>query len=236
MKSHQCTLHSITRMSLIIGALFLFTGCTTSTIVDEYRVNDSNIVLTKQEKIVVLGRRQAGEYETEPSFIRCIGDKLAKSGDVFVVPESEFLDQLYPWFEPRVAPLHLKRMKFFLSEPLLREKISSIGVRYMIWVDGATETTNSEGSLSCSVGPAGGGCYGFATWDKVSEYEAVIWDLEDGKEEGRVKVDANGTSYMIAVVAPIPFVAQVQSQACDGIGKQLRSFFSAENTLHLGRE
>ena len=30
---------------------------------------------------------------------------------------------------------------------------------------------------------------------------------------------------MIAVILPIPIVAQVQDQACDGIGQQLRTFF-----------
>ena len=201
-------------------------GCSTSTIVDEYRVSDTDIVLGEQEKVVVLGRRQAGEYDTEPDFISCIGSKLNRSGGMSVVPELEFIDQLYPWFEPRVAPLQLKRMERLLDEPLLRDKILSMGVRYLIWVDGNTETTSAEGSVSCAIGPGGGGCYGFATWDKTSEYEAVIWDLKDIVEEGRVKVDASGTSYMIAVVAPIPFIAQVQKQACEGIGKQLSSFFS----------
>ncbi len=96
----------------------------------------------------------------------------------------------------------------------------------MIWVDGNTETTESDGSISCAIGPGGGGCFGFATWQKASNYEAVIWDIEKLADMGRVKVDAKGSSYLLAVGAPIPFIARVQGEACNGIGTQLRSFFA----------
>ncbi len=216
----------MTRLIGIIPLIVLVCSCTTSTNIDEYRGKDTSIVLDSSEKVVVLGRRQAGEYETEPDFISCIGNKLANGGIVSVYPEEEFIDQLYPWFEPRTAPLHLKRMQRMLQEPMIAERVKDIGVRYMIWVDGNTEVTESDGSLSCAVGPGGGGCFGFATWDKASDYEAIIWDLQDVDEEGRVRVDARGSSYLIAVVAPVPFIARVQSEACDGIGKQLRTFFT----------
>lgn len=206
--------------------LLLVGGCTTSTNIDEYRDHGTNITLDSSEKVVVLGRRQAGEYETEPGFISCIGGKLSNGGEVNVYPEIDFIDKMYPWFEPRTAPLKLKRMQRMLQEPMIADNIRGLGIRYMIWVDGNTEVTESEGSLSCGIGPGGGGCFGFATWDKSSQYEAIIWDLQDVDEEGRVRVDAKGSSYLIAVVAPVPFIARVQAEACDGIGKQLRSFFS----------
>ena len=79
--------------------------------------------------------------------------------------------------------------------------------------------------MSCAIGPGGGGCFGFTTWEKTGTYEAIIWDLQKLKESGRVKVEARGSSYMVAIILPIPIVAQVQDQACDGIGLQLRTFF-----------
>ena len=214
-------------ISLIIF-MTLLVGCSTSTTIDEYRANDGNIELGEDEKVVVLGRRHAGRYETEPDFINCIGDKMGNGGSISVLDETRFINSLYPWFEPRTAPLKLSRMKYMMSEPLLRDSIQRTGVRYMIWVDGTTETLERGGSISCAVGPGGGGCFGFATWDKGSSYEATIWDLKEMDSEGQVRVDANGTSYMIAVGAPIPFIARVQAQACEGIAKQLREFFEQE--------
>ena len=113
-----------------------------------------------------------------------------------------------------------------LNEPMIAERIRAQNIRYMIWIDGSTQTTNSEGSVSCAIGPGGGGCFGFATWEKEAVYEAIIWDLDNTSENGRVKVTAKGSSYMIAIGIPVPIIAQVQDQACEGIGKQLGTFFS----------
>lgn len=204
--------------------LLALSACTTTT-VDEYRENSTSLTLDSSERVVVLGRRHYADYETEPDFIDCIGDKLNADREVSVLPEREFVDLLYPWFEPRTAPLGLKRLAKMLDEPMIAQRFKEQGLRYMIWVDGSTETTDRNGSVSCAIGPGGGGCFGFATWEKTGTYEAIIWDLQTLKESGRVKVEARGSSYMVAIVLPIPIVAQVQDQACDGIGLQLRTFF-----------
>lgn len=219
----------LTRRLFPLVLVFAFSGCTTTT-VNEHRETETALILDGTESFVLLGRRHAGNYETEPEFIGCIGNKLGAGNDFKVLDEQEFIDSLYPWFEPRTAPLSLKRLNAMLNEPLLASRIKAMGVRYMIWVDGNTETTESSGSLSCAVGPGGGGCFGFSTWDKESSYEAVIWDVADFTDKGRVRVDAKGSSYMLAVGAPIPFIARVQAQACDGLGTQLREFFASGNT------
>ncbi|PCJ37536.1 MAG: hypothetical protein COA75_03920 [Cellvibrionales bacterium] len=205
--------------------LLLAIGACTTTIVDEYRENSASLTLASGERVVVLGRRHYADYETEPDFIDCIGDKLNADKEISVLPEREFVDLLYPWFEPRTAPLGLKRLEKMLDEPMIAQRFKEQGLHYMIWIDGSTETTDRGGSVSCAIGPGGGGCFGFTTWEKTGTYEAIIWDLQKISESGRVKVEARGSSYMIAVILPIPIVAQVQDQACDGIGQQLRTFF-----------
>lgn len=216
------------KISLVVTLLAL--GACTTTTVDEYRENSTTLSLDNSERVVILGRRHYADYETEPDFIDCIGEKLNADREVSVLPEREFVDLLYPWFEPRTAPLGLKRLAKILNEPMIAQRFNNQGLRYMIWIDGSTETTDRDGSVSCAVGPGGGGCFGFATWEKTGTYEAIIWDLQTLKESGRVKVEARGSSYMVAVILPIPIIAQVQDQACDGIGQQLRTFFMANKT------
>jgi len=209
---------------IMLTLLITLSACTTTT-VDEYRENSTALTLASGERVVVLGRRHYADYETEPDFIDCIGEKLKADKEILVLPEKEFVDLLYPWFEPRTAPLGLKRLAKMLDEPMIAQRFKEQGLHYMIWIDGSTETTDRDGSVSCAVGPGGGGCFGFATWEKTGTYEAIIWDLQTLKESGRVKVEARGSSYMVAIILPIPIVAQVQDQACDGIGLQLRTFF-----------
>lgn len=219
--------HSMaTQITILVLMMVSLTACSTSTIIDEFRETSLDLELSDSEQVVVMGRRHAGEYETEPDFIDCIGNRLANGGKVSVMPEQQFLDSFYPWFEPRVAPLKLKRMGMMLNDPLIAERINGLSIRYLIWVDGHTETTEKNGTVSCALTPGGAGCFGFATWDKTASYEATVWDLKQLDEEGRVKVSTEGSSYVLAVVAPIPFIAQVQGAACVGIGDRLKSFFN----------
>jgi len=207
---------------LFIVALF---GCSATTTIDEYRPTGEAIELNANELVVVLGRRDAGHYETDREFIGCVGDKM-RSADIQVLPEQEFIDAIYPWFEPRTAPKGLPRLKRLMQDASVKTQVDKRNVRYLVWLDGSTETLDSGGSISCAIGPGGGGCFGFAQWDKVSVYEAIVWDLNELTEKGRLRVDSEGTSYLIGAVAPIPFLTPVKSDACSSMGNQLKNFFS----------
>jgi hypothetical protein len=200
-------------------------GCSATTTIDEYRPTGEVIELDANERVVVLGRRDAGHYETDREFIGCIGDKM-RSADIQVLPEQEFIDAIYPWFEPRTAPKGLPRLKRLMQDASVKTQVDKRNVRYLVWLDGSTETLDSGGSISCAIGPGGGGCFGFAQWDKVSVYEAIVWDLNELTEKGRLRVDSEGTSYLIGAVAPIPFLTPVKSDACSSMGNQLKNFFS----------
>ena len=114
-----------------------------------------------------------------------------------------------------------------LQEPVAL-KMAELKTEYMIWIDGSTERGDSAGSMTCGIGPGGGGCFGFGTWSDDANYEAAIWDFTDRAEVGRVNTSATGQSYMPAVIVPIPIIAPVQGTACDGIGDQLLEFLSSE--------
>lgn len=211
------------------AALLFLSACTTIN-VDHVRLKDT-AELKKGDAMVVLGRHQTAEIQTEASLVSCIGGRLARgTGEVRIIPESEFVDSFYPWFEARTAPLHPKKLRTVLDQPLVAEKIKALNIRYFVWVEGSTERTNSAGSMTCSVGPGGGGCFGFGTWEDTSDYETTIWDLETFTEVGRVSTEAVGTSYMPAFVIPIPLLAQVEGDACQGMGNQLVRFFAKDDT------
>lgn len=212
------------KLLFAIFALITVSACTTINI-DQVKLEDT-VELKTGDAMVVLGRHQSAEFETERTLVNCIGGKLRRSQTgVRIIPQEEFVDAFYPWFEARTAPLHPNKLKQVLDQPQVAQKLDALNVRYFVWVEGSTERTNSAGSLTCSVGPGGGGCFGFGTWEDTSDYETTIWDLESFREVGRVSTEAVGTSYMPAFVIPIPLLAFVESDACDGMGKQLVNFF-----------
>lgn len=212
---------------VVVGLLLiLLGGCSATTTIDEYRPSSQPIVLDANEQVVVLGRRDAGHYETDREFIDCVAQRM-RGSDISVLPEARFIDAIYPWFEPRTAPKGLPRLKKLMQDPMIKTVVNQQSVRYLVWLDGSTETVEKGGSISCAVGPGGGGCFGFAQWDKLSVYEAIVWDLEELQEMGRLRVDSEGTSYLIGAVAPIPLLTPVKSDACASLGNQLKTFFTA---------
>jgi hypothetical protein len=207
--------------------VFVLAGCGATTSIDEYRPNNSVMKLNSDESVVILGRRDAGHYDTDREFISCVANKM-KGADISVMPEQQFIDSIYPWFEPRTAPKGLKRLTRLMQDPEIKNQVDRQGVRYLVWLDGSTETHDQGGSISCAIGPGGGGCFGFAQWEKSSIYEAIVWYLNDFTEKGRLRVDSAGTSYLIGAVAPIPLLTPVKKDACSSLGKQLKKFFSSD--------
>ena len=209
----------------LAGVIVLLTGCVTAT-VDEAVFNEPTEGLG-DATVVILGRRHASDYDTEPEFIKCVGKHVSsRDKSINVLGELEFVNALYPWFEPRTAPLHPQDIDRLMQQAPVARKMDELKTEYMIWIDGSTIRTEGAGSMTCGIGPGGAGCFGFGTWGNDANYEAIIWDFTDRQEVGRMSTTATGQSYMPAVVIPIPIIAPVQGTACDGLGEQLLQFLS----------
>jgi len=177
------------------------------------------------ESVVILARSYHLGNDTEADYIRCVEKALARGrGKLNVIPSNEFIDSLFPWFEPRTAPAETKNLAKLMERPGVAEKIAEQGVHYIIWLDGDTERVAGGGSLSCAAGPGGGGCFGFAWWQNDADYNASVWDLEGLESAGSVSTDVSGTSFLPALIIPLPFIARTQAKACKTLADQLRSF------------
>lgn len=202
--------------------LTLLVSCT-STTVDEFRRGETGI--ESDETVVILGRRQASDYETRSEFVECVGERMARGdGALSVVPEQEFIDAMFPWFEPRTAPLRTSDLEELMAEDVVAAKMNEYGIRYIVWVDGFTETTDRAGSISCTIGPGGGGCFGFGTWEDDANFDARVWDVGTLSNVGTINADASGQSYLPALVVPIPLIARVEANACNRLATQLKQF------------
>ena len=217
-------------LRILIVALVTQTlvGCVTS------RVEDSREGLTginEGDTVVILAKSYHLGNETEAKYITCIENALGRgSRGLRVIPHKEFIDSLFPWFEPRTAPAETKGLPTLMERPGVAKRIAEQGVRYIIWLDGNTDRVAGGGSLSCAAGPGGGGCFGFAWWQNDSDYDASIWDIDGLESAGTVSTDVSGTSFLPALIIPIPLIARTQAAACKSLADQLRDFIVSDES------
>jgi len=221
------------RLFLKAQALVLVTlssaACVTSTVQDT-RTGVTGI--GEGESVVIMAKSYHLGNKTEAKYIRCIEDNLARGREgLRVIPHEQFVDSLFPWFEPRTAPAETKNLAKLMDRPGVADRISEQGIRYIIWLDGDTERVAGGGSLSCAAGPGGGGCFGFAWWQKDADYDAAVWDLKGLESAGTVSTDVSGTSFMPALVVPLPFIARTQAKACKTLSDQLYNFIVQDETI-----
>ena len=202
---------------------------------DKKILNDIFLSCVKGKITGLVGRNGCGKStllkiifgieKTENKFISCISKNMRDGASgLRVISNQEFVDSLFPWFEPRTAPANIQSLPLLMNRPEVANIIKNNGIRYIIWVDGNTDSSGGGGNLSCAVGPGGAGCFGFAWWSDDAKYEASVWDLSDFSEDGNVTADYSGTSFLPAVIIPIPFIARTQNRACQGLAEQLKLF------------
>jgi len=220
---------ALPRAGLLAVLAIALSGCVTSRIED---AREAGTGINEGEGVVIMAKSYHLGNETESSFIECVGESIGSgSTGLRVIPHREFVDSLFPWFEPRTAPADTKGLPALMSRPGVPEKIRDHGVRYVIWLDGDTDRVAGGGSLSCAAGPGGGGCFGFAWWQNDAKYEASVWDLSGLEDAGTISADFSGTSFLPAIVVPIPLIARTQSKACKGLSDQLKLFIVDEPPL-----
>ncbi len=215
---------------LISGLLLaMSTGCVTSRIEN---MRDRSTGIDEGESVVIMAKSYHLGNETEASYIACVEDALSRGRTgLNVIPHQQFVDSLFPWFEPRTAPSETKGLEKLMGRPGVAKRIEEQGVRYIIWLDGDTDRVAGGGSLSCAAGPGGGGCFGFAWWQNDADYNASIWDLKGLDSAGSVTADYSGTSFLPALVVPIPLIARTKAAACKGLAQQLNAFIVGEPSI-----
>ena len=223
---------SAIRMTYACLGAFLVTGCM------QARIEESRELATpiaKGERVVILAKPQIEGAGAEDEFMDCVSSSLEGGRHGIAVHDNnEFVDKMFPWFEPSTAPGKPEAMATLLARPGVAEQVTESGVRYVVWLDGNTRKTDGGGSLACGAAPGGAGCIGFGWWQKETAYEAPIGDLKQGKSAGSVGTNVTGTSAIVGAVVPLPFIARVQATACNRMSNQLRSFFSGTDGQPAG--
>lgn len=214
----------MTRYAILSVALSsLLSGCMSARV---EQTRELQTAIGQDEAVVVLAKPQIEGASAADEFMDCVAKGLhSHANPVDVVDNDAFVDQLFPWFEPGTAPTRPEGVTRVLAQPGVSEKIAGTGVRYIVWLDGATRRTDGGGSLACGAAPGAAGCIGFGWWEKESAFEATIWDIKQAKSAGSVGTNVTGTSAIVGAIVPLPFIARVEGTACSRLSDQLHAFF-----------
>lgn len=212
-------------VGVVLATMAALPGCVTATVQE---VREAGTGIAAHESIVVLGRKHKTRGETETDFVDCVSRQV-RGEDLAVMSEQAFVDATFPWFEPRTAPVDVRDFAEVIAQPLLAERIREIGVRYLVWIEGSTVRSSETGTVNCTMVSGGiPACFGFLSWENDSNYEASVWDAAEGIHVGRLSSEAVGTSFIPALVVPIPIIARVRQSACAALSDQLRAFLASE--------
>lgn len=211
----------------VLASLVLFSGCMSAKLQES---REYATVIAANEAVVLLAKPHVEGTGTEEEFTDCVGSKLSSSAGgskgFKIRDNNQFIDEMFPWFEPSTAPTRPESLAALLEKPGVAERIAQSGVRYIVWLDGVTRKTDGGGSIACGAGPGGAGCLGFGWWEKESDYIANIWDLQETRSVGTITTNVTGTSALVGAIVPIPFIARVQHTACGRMAMQLKDFLS----------
>lgn len=211
----------------VLALLFLSAACPSPT---ETRVavhGTSESLAGAGQGIVLFPSLQGENYAADAQILECISRRLKSRLEpgTHIVGTTTFQDSLFPWFEAEQAPSTAKDMNDLVTRPLIRDRISAIGVRYLVTLAAAEETDGFPGML-CGAGYGGAGCFGFSWEDRTTSVSAVIWDLMKGMEAGSLSVTSEGRSTGVAFVLPIVFSARTDREACTALADRLAALLA----------
>ena len=226
-KDSVWTFSSVMLSIVMLTSLLALQGCVQTT-QEEFR--EANTGLGEDQIIAILRRASLTGENTEQAFIDCITERTARGRDgIDVISNQDFIDTFFPWFEARIAPTDIDDLKDIAHNEKIKDRLESLGIRYLVWIDGSTTRINQNGSVQCAVATGGiPACFGFLSWRAESVYEAVIWDVDRNISVGKLSAESKGMSFVPAVVIPIPFIARTQSSACTSLADQLKAFIEDE--------
>ncbi len=197
--------------------LALIEGCTTSKIKVTQGIDTA---ISPGDGIVIFHSHIEALSVKKEWFAECVEKTILKNRpDQLFVDDRAFKDALFPWFETNTAPNLPADLPKLLARPLVKDKISELGVRYVIFIAGGT-----TGSPADAHGLGGLGYYGWLGlhwWDRETSWAAVIWDLMRAGEVCKVEATASGTAIMPAFIIPVPIMPMTETTACEELGRQI---------------
>ena len=151
-------------------------------------------------------------------FADCLVQELNEELDYLEFTDDTFFrDILFPWFEPFNRPTDTKELISFAQKSLVRDKLRSLGIELLIYVEGRTRWDQLDGSGGCFAGPGAAGCFGYVSTDRETVISTTLVDLDKTEFLGGSQIISKGhlAVPMIILPIPIPIGLYTETSACE---------------------
>lgn len=128
------------------------------------------------------------------------------------IERDSFRDALYPWFAPSTAPKNLEELASVMKNPLVKERMSNFGVRFVILVTGYTIERDFIG--------AGIYIFGYTSLVRETKMSVIVWDEEELLSLGDIEVLKSGRVRYIGIW-PFTIPAFTEGPVCNEVGEKL---------------
>lgn len=220
-------MRSFTILILILLMLSCLGACTTVQVQSE---SSSLGTLNAGENIVLLSNLASLQDFDDSDVDNCIGSSMRQANpELHFVAAKQFRENLYPYFMPGTTPHTVEGYKSVLDKAEVHQRITALSVRYLIILTKGGTNTDWHGGIFCGAGYGGGGCLGLSWWDRRSELDLAVWDLQNRSFSGNVQASASGRGIMPAFGIPIPvYSPATESAVCKELGSRLAELLSGQ--------
>jgi hypothetical protein len=212
-------LHSFSRRLTALITAILVSSCASPTKTEVIHERKTQSFVFNHEAVVFLSTYRKRVEHEGTEFVHCLELSLAKDAvnPVKIMDSTVFRDALFPWFEPQYAPTTIEALNELLAKPLVRQRITSLGARYLVNISFITSASDDFPGFAC----VGTGCLGVAWESRSSQAHVAIWDIANGKELNALSVTTGGKSVAAGFVFPVIFTAYTEKAACTALAAEL---------------
>ena len=217
-----------------LAAAILWTGCTTAQM---QLTREMRTQIEPHDAVAIVAPREA-EGSEDISFataaLNCISTALRDTYPALkIVSADQFYRTAFPDLTAEQTPHATNYRSLLAEDPKFRERISRLGLRYLISVEGRTYQ-KAEPIIGLIGGPGGGATVLGVGWDRKSNLTASILDIKQSLGAGEVRASASGKPWFVCVgalvfCAPLGAPAFTEGKACKELGEGVVKFLAGEN-------
>jgi hypothetical protein len=166
------------------------------------------------------------ESSLEAETVGCITESVKSAHPTLnVMNANEFRRMVFSYRIPDDEAERTKYLNAMMAQPVLRERMVSLGVRYLILLHGRTTTKPAPGGV---VGGSPLGYALFATWDRKTNLLASFLDVRESRSIAELQSAASGTPWLFStgIIFTIGAPALTEHAACKSLGEEVAKFLA----------